>query len=477
MATTIYIDDSAIRMLVARGSKVQKWATMPLEPGLVHGGLISDEDAVATKVRELKRAQHIGGRKVIAGISGINCLHRLLTLPELPKELLPEAVKREAARLLGVPLEQLYLSWQTLASGKGETLIYLAAIPRNSADALVSTLRKAGLNPYLMDLRPLALARTVTDSRAILVDLQPGSLDLVVMVEGIPQVVRSLPLPRDSSQEEKIPAMVEELDRAITFYNSGHNGRPIEDTVPLLVSGELAGQGDARRLLADRTGRAVRPLAPPLEWGRDFPVNDYSTNIGLALKELHADKGLAYSLINLNALPEVYIPKTRPMSEFLFVPAMIVGIVLVVLGVSITLPKFDYTAALRDELAVMNQRATSQLARTNELRSAIAPLQERLPSVGAAIDSFRATFDGIVAGRAELNADLSQVNNHLPAAVELESVTHDGKTLVIKGLAGDEDAIFDYAEDLRATDRFALVVISEMNQQEHLMAFTLTLNK
>ena len=155
-ATTIYIDDSAIWVLVTKGKQPRKWSSTPLEPGMVKGGVVHDEDAVAAKLRELWKDKRIEKRRVIAGVSGINCLYRLITLPELPKDMLPEAVRREAARILAVPLEQLYLSWQTLPSPRGEALIYLAASPRNSVDTLISTLRKARLKPRLMDLKPLA---------------------------------------------------------------------------------------------------------------------------------------------------------------------------------------------------------------------------------------------------------------------------------------------------------------------------------
>jgi len=290
MATTIYIDDSAIWVLVARGRQIRKWATMPLEPGLVKDGVILNEDVVAKKVRELWRAEDMGGGKVIAAISGINCLYRLITLPELPKDLLPEAVRREAGRVLGVPLEQLYLSWQTLPSVRGETLIYLAASPRNSLDSLISTLRKAGLDPYLMDLKPLAIARTTTESRAIVIDLQPSNFDIVVMMEAIPGVLRSLSLPREASLEEKAHVVREELDRAITFYNSGHMDKPIEATVPLLVSGELAQQEDIWKLLVGRSERPVQTLPLPIETPEGFPSGQYTANIGLALKELTPGK-------------------------------------------------------------------------------------------------------------------------------------------------------------------------------------------
>ena len=201
--TTVYIDDSAIKVLTSRGRQPRKWATAPLNPGLVRDGVILNEDVIAGKIKELWQSQKFDANKVIAGISGINCLYRLLVLPELSKDLLYEAVNREAARVLGVPLEQLHISWQILSTIRGETLVYLAASPKNSVDAVISTLHKAGLTPYLMDLKPLALARTITEPRAIIIDLQPSSFDIVVMTEGIPQVARSLLLTQETSLAKK----------------------------------------------------------------------------------------------------------------------------------------------------------------------------------------------------------------------------------------------------------------------------------
>ena len=477
MATTIYVDDSAIWVLVARGRQLRSWANMPLEPGLVKDGVILDEDAVAREVRELWRAKDIGARKVIAAISGISCLYRLITLPELPKDLLPEAVRREAGRVLGVPLGQVYLSWQPLPSVRGETLVYLAASPRNSVDSLISTLRKAGLDPYLMDLKPLAIARTTTESKAIVIDLQPTNFDIVVMMEATPEVVRSLSLPRESSLEEKARVIREELDRAVTFYNSGHMDKPIGATVPVLVSGELAQQEDIWKLLVGRAGHPVQMLPLPMEPPEGFPSSQYATNIGLALKELSPEKGVAYSLVNFNALPEVYIPKPRPISEILFVPTIVAGIALVALVAFLNVTSLTNTTALRDELVIMSQRVASQLAQTKDMSSEIAALKEQISSVEATANAFSTTLSDFAAGRDEVNGDLSEINSRLPGAVDLQSVTHSGATLTVKGLADDEGAIFRYAKDLRAGGRFALVVITDVHEVELRMGFTLTLTK
>jgi type IV pilus assembly protein PilM len=402
----------------------------------------------------------------------------LLTLPDLSRDLLPEAVTREAGRVLGIPLEQLYLSWQTLPSPRGEILVYLTASPKNSVDALISTLQKAGLNPYLIDLKPLALARTITEPRAIIIDLQPANFDIVVVADGIPQVARSLPLTQQIPLEEKASVIKKELDRAITFYNSSHADNPIEASVPLLVSGELTEQQDAWKILIGKQERPVQALSLPMETPANFPPGQYVTNIGLALKEvLASEKGaIAYSLVNFNALPEVYIPKARTLSEVLFVPTIVVGIILVAFAAFFNITASAYTAALRNELATINQRIVSQQVQPQN----IIRLSQEVSTLEEAADVFTNMLHSLTTGRDEVNRDLARINESLKiGGLDLESVNHGSKTITVDGLADREDAIFGYARDLRASGRFDQVVITDMTEIEEgkRLSFTLTLVK
>jgi type IV pilus assembly protein PilM len=479
-ATSVYIDDSSIRVLSAKGKRVRRWASASLEPGLVKHGVILNQDAVAAEVRRLWRDQKIGAGKVVAGISGINCLYRWLTLPELPDNLLGEAVQREAGRVLGVPLEQLYTFWQVLPSLKGEMSIYLAAAPRNCVDALISTLRKAGLNPYLMDLRTMALARSSTEPSAIIIDLQPASFDIVVKVNGIPEVMRSVPLPGEALLEEKMSSIREELDRAITFYNSSHVNSPIGPAVPLFASGELAGREDSWKLIAGRREDPVQALPSSMEAGESFPAWQYATNIGLVLKEVAGRDAIAYSRINFNALPEAYRPKRTPLSELLYLPVLIVGIALVAYMAYLSINALSLTSALRAEWAGISQLAVSRQAeaqaqawtQTTEIKA----LEEQVSLREQTAAAFSTTFGQFAANRDEINGDLGQINK-VPGTIDLLDVTGNTKAMTVTGRSAGEDALFHYARELRASGRFASVVITDMHQEEVQLGFTLTLTR
>src|SRR4030042_6155164 len=218
---TIYVSDTVLRTMVSDGKQIQEWAEMQLEPGLIENNSIVDEETVSEKLKQLLGIQSVKARKVYLAINGIRCLTRPVLLPKLPQEILDEAVRREAARLLPIPLEELYLSWQTIPGPEDKTNVFLTAIPTGIVDPLMKVMDQSGLNPVFMDIKPLLLVRMTKEETAILVDVQGPDFDIVVMMYGIPQPIRSIPFPGESlSWQEKLPIIKDELDRTITFYNT-----------------------------------------------------------------------------------------------------------------------------------------------------------------------------------------------------------------------------------------------------------------
>src|SRR4030067_2168677 len=125
---TLYIEDTDIKLLVTKGKKrVEKWASLLLEPSLVSDGVILDEDRVADSIKELLELQGVKTKKVIVGLSGLNSIFRIISLPELPQALLPEAVKNEAARVIPLPLDRVYLSYQPIPAPEGGVRLFLVA--------------------------------------------------------------------------------------------------------------------------------------------------------------------------------------------------------------------------------------------------------------------------------------------------------------------------------------------------------------
>jgi type IV pilus assembly protein PilM len=486
---TVFIEDDAIRLLVAKGRRVDRWAKMPLEPGLVSDGLILDEAQVAGKIRELFKLQKVGARTVVAGLSGFNSVYRLLSLPELPPEILPEAVGQEASRVVPVPIDQVYLSYQTLPAPAGETLLFLAAFPRNTTDALLRTLQKAGLRADVMDLAPLALCRTVDAPASVVVDVRSASLDIAVMMDRVPQVIRSLSLPSEAqSLTERLPSIIEEVGRTITFYNSSHSDKPLAATVPIFVSGDLAAAPDAWQSLGGPAGYPVSALPSPMELFEGFDASQFMVNIGLALKQLPLDKEKAnFSIVNFNALPQAEKPKKKVS------PASILLPIVIVLGIGAVFYMYNMVRnadarndLVRSQLELAQAQIPQQQKAIDALKEEIAEVEPQTEPIESEAAVFNTRFSNITEVRNQVDQDLTQIVHLTPEEVALiyggdEIVGYDSPIseatidyvvdrVTVVGESQELSAIFQYAKDLRSSGRFSRVVISSIDAYEEIIA-------
>ena len=457
--TTLFIRDTGINVLVMKGRQVAKWAQSPLEPGLVSQGLILDEDTVAEKVRDLFSREKLNPKKVIAGLSGFDSLYRVATLPDLPEAIIPEAVRREAQRTIPTSLDEVYFSYQALP-GTTENRFFLATYPRNTTDALVRTLRKAGIAPYVMDLAPLALSRVPDDPRAVIVNARSDHLDIMVIADRIPQVIRTLSLPGESdSLEENIPIIAEEFSRTVTFYNSGHLEYQLDDSVPVYVCGELAAAPESWETLVGASGHPVSPLPSPVPAPEGFDPIEFMVNIGLALKELLPDKGEAhYSLVNFNALPAAHVPPSFSILRVLVPVGVVIGIaVIVFLGISVLTNRAEIET-LQTDVTATERRATDEQRDVTALRAEVAAVDETEVAL-------RETAAAIARDRAEMHEDLEVIIRLAGDRVTLGTANHSGGSISLSGTARDVDAAYAYARALRNSGRFRTVWISPVSAE------------
>jgi len=483
---TLFIEDSALKLLVAKGRRVDKWAKLPLEPGLVSDGLILDEARVAEKIRQLFKLQKEGARTVVVGLSGFNSVYRLISLPELPAAILPEAVEQEAGRVVPVPMDQVYLSYQTIPAPPGETRVFLAAFPRNTTDALIRTLQQAGLRANIMDLAPLALCRTVDAPEAVVVDVRSASLDIAVMVERVPQVIRSLSLPGETeSLAERLPSIAEELNRTIAFYNSSHRDKPLGAAVPVFVSGDLALAPETWAEVSGAEGYSISVLPSPMQPIEGFDAGQFMVNIGLVLKQLELEKeGANVSVVNFNALPQAEKKVKKAVS-----PVSILLPIVVVLGIGGVFYMYNAGrgADARNDLVrsqvVLTQNQIPQYQESiqsfEEELTVIEPLIEPLEADARALNG---TFDRLEEERNAMDHDLTQVSHLTPEEIALvyggeeisgyaqpiteASIDHDGEEVAVVGKSYELAAIFKYARDLRSSGGFSEVIITSIEACE-----------
>jgi type IV pilus assembly protein PilM len=474
--TTLFIRDTSINLLVMKGDQIEKWASSPLEPGLVSQGLIVDEAQVADKVKQLFKETGAKKNRVTIGLGGHDSLYRIIILPELPEAVLPEAIRREAKRTIPTPLEEVYISYQRLPSQtKGETRVFLATFPRNLVDALVRTLRQAGVKAYVMDLAPLALSRIPNEPRAIIVNARLDHLDVIAIADRLPQVIRRLALPGEAeSLEERLPLIAEEFNRTVSFYNSGHMERPLDATVPVFVCGDLAGAPNMWPSVVSGAAYKVSALPAPVTVPEGFNTNEQMVNIGLALKGLPVEKeGASFSIVNFNALPEAYVPPSFSIFRVLIPVVAAVGIGLIIVAVILILNG-------RAQIQTLSSQVTAAETAVTQLQRDVTTLNGQIASAKGAADVLSSTLANIEAGRAVILSDLREVTRLAGQSVTLGSVSHVGNSVAISGTAANVDYIFRYARALRDSmeaendPRFSSVWISSITNNGQAFSISLT---
>ena len=468
---TLYIDDSSISVLACAGRQPQKWSVVNLDAGLVKEGVVQDQQAVAAKIKEVWRSSRILRRKVTFGISGVNCFYQLLLLPELPENLRSEAISREAVHSLGIPLEGVYLSWQVVSIEHGQMKVFLTIVPRDKVDSVVATLKIAGLRPLAMDIKPLCLARVSSEPMAIMVDTCQDSFDIVVLGEGIPEVVRSLQMTPEMPPGERIAILRSELERSVSFYNAAHMDKPIDLTVPILVSGDLAGQESEMTSLGGPRERPVRNLESPLVELEGFVPGRYMTCMGLALKEILLTEtgAVAYSVVNFNALPEIYQVRKRPLAEVMWLPSVAVGVVLIGMGIwGIVFLKGENSdlVSQRDNI---NRTIQEQRVREADITALDAQVKAAEGPPGE-LSSLLATLK---ADRNVITDDLETIESAAKdMGVSVGGISISAKGINVTALASSEDQALEYGRRLMESGRFSSVMITSISQAEEGVSFT-----
>lgn len=461
--TTLFISDVSMRLMVTRGKRIIKLADMPLDTSLSEIDTPEKEGQLAEKIKHFFKSNRIGTRKIILGLSGLHCLTRPIALPELPKAMLDEAVTREARRVLPVPVEQLYISWQTVSLAGGRLQTFMVAIPRHIADTVINIVNQAGFKPYLMDIKPIALARLAREATAVIVDVQSSEFDIIVMVNGIPQPIRTVPFPRETpSLKERLVIVKDELERTVQFYNSNNPDTRIQPGTTLLVSGELADEPEYYESLGQDTGFEATPLTSPLKCLKHLDPSHHLVNVGLTLKELTREAGPL--LPNFNTLPAPYQPKQISMHRLLAVPATIAAIGLVIL---LSMTVRDAAANLESaKMTLVSNKVLTEKKQTQkkELANNIAAMEIKLSSTEAAQKNFTAALNSLTRTGTKMNDDLIATVNNVVADLDILSLSLSGGRVNISGRASSEQEVMQYVRKLTSTGRFEEITISNLTR-------------
>jgi type IV pilus assembly protein PilM len=475
--STLYIDDGGLRVAVVQGNRVRKCAEEPLEPDQITDMVVADPDKLAASIGQFLQANKIKGRKFNIGINGVNCLMRQIDLPPLPRNLMEEAVLREARRLLPLPVEQLYLSWQVATAPGDRLLVFLVAVRRTSIDSLFKALKAARIKAESLIIKPMALARLI-ERDAILVDVQGSDLDVVLMLNGIPQPVRSVSFSSPTwTWREKLPFLLEEIDRTLKFYQANNPDKPIDSGLPMYVTGDLASQTKLWPRLTERFGFEVSRLTTAHEFPEGVEPGRFLVNVAMSLQEKGGLLSPARTIAGLNLLPAEYRIPPLKWQRVVAVPAT-VGFAGIVIPMSmLVMGASQNISSARSQLEATSKVLADKQTEKQALKKELATLQQSVAATLADRDGMAKVRDTIAVRAVAINTDLRTINVSVSQGVAVTSISFGEDTETVNGTASSEGAVLDYASTLKDSGRFGETVVSEIRLEEEGYVFTLILVK
>ena len=172
VAVGLEVGTSSLKVVELRGGTpphLEALAMRPTPPGLVQDDQIVDAEGLAAELDLLFKDAGISRRFVVTAVSNRLAITRNIQLPKMPLKELEKAVPFEAERYIPFPLDEVAMDHFVLdnpgdVADGGEVEVVIAAARLDTVTQTVAGLKKAGLEPTVIDIKPFALLRALKGS-------------------------------------------------------------------------------------------------------------------------------------------------------------------------------------------------------------------------------------------------------------------------------------------------------------------------
>jgi len=183
-----------------RGWVLEKYAYVPVDPKVTQ----DDSDVGRRKMGEivLGAVQQAGIRtkNIALGLPARKTYTAVIEVPNAPEKELDKTIKYELDQYIPMAIDEAKVDYAILGESpidntKAEVLVSSTAI--TYAEERMESMEALGLNVIAQEPEPIAMARAlapvgITDARLI-IDVGETSTDLVMVYDGAPRLVRSVP--------------------------------------------------------------------------------------------------------------------------------------------------------------------------------------------------------------------------------------------------------------------------------------------
>ncbi len=200
-----------IAQIVKQGQqyKLVKNVSAEIPEGVYEEGEIVDSLTLSELIKDTLKQNRINAKEVITAVPMREAIIRMIPVPaELDEEELKDMIMvHEAGMYLPYPREEVDLDYVKLGyfmdeDGIEKVNVLLVATRREVTDLYLEIFEQAELKIKVLDVNSFALIRTIKEQlrqfssreAVVLVDIEFDSTEIAIIVEGVPQFSRTVPI-------------------------------------------------------------------------------------------------------------------------------------------------------------------------------------------------------------------------------------------------------------------------------------------
>ena len=247
--------------------------------GSLAGGKVLKPPAVAETLRHLLARTEVTETRALVAVCDSIASFRVLALPADTTE---REVDAAVARELPADADRLSTRWIDVADRSGERLIYAVAYDRAVFKNSVEAIRQAGLSASVVELKSASLARTVSESACIVLDLTADPVEIVLVDRHVPRLWHGFRL-QTPLTDGSLPALAAPLRSVLRFHRRAGD-TDFGPHAPILVSSEQDLPAHLLSALSELIGQPAQTLPPPARVPPELRHAAYLGCIGLLMR-------------------------------------------------------------------------------------------------------------------------------------------------------------------------------------------------
>jgi hypothetical protein len=246
--------------------------------GAIEGGRVLNATVLGQALKQLlARSEITTTRALIAASDAIASFRVVVFAKDASDSEVDAAVRSQ----LPVGSARMALRQVEVRTGLDERTVYATAWDRSLVQAIAETARHAGLDPVVVDLKSLCVARAIEAKSCILLDVSSESNEVVLIDEHVPRVWHTFKV---EAEGELAESLASGLKPVLSFYKRRAGNTGFGPDSPILVRSEQALPTLMSGRLERLTGHPVLPLPSPARIPPEVRYSPYLTCIGLVMR-------------------------------------------------------------------------------------------------------------------------------------------------------------------------------------------------